>query len=77
MNSDHRDTIEAYARGLAGAAGTGWKMTGIDVDGFDLARGDQTRRVFFAAPLDDAGRLRQVLVELARKARGTDRAAES
>ena len=61
--------ISAYARHLAGAAGKGWVMTGIDVDGFDLARGDDVRRVFFAEPLSDAGQLREILVALARQAR--------
>jgi putative heme iron utilization protein len=69
MNTAHRDAISAYARHLAGAAGKGWVMTGIDVDGFDLARGDDVRRVFFAEPLSDAGQLREILVALARQAR--------
>ena len=45
-------------------------MTGIDVDGFDLSAGDQTRRVFFSEPLNDASDMRMRLVEMAREARG-------
>ena len=72
MNADHLDAIAAYARHFAKAGGDGWVMTGIDVDGIDLASGDETRRVFFPAPLDDARNLRAVLVDLARQARATD-----
>ena len=43
-------------------------MTGIDVDGIDLAAGDESRRVFFPSPLKDARDLRMVLVELAKEA---------
>lgn len=75
MNTDHRDAVSAYARHFAGAGGKGWVMTGLDVDGFDLARGDEVRRVFFPAPLADAGRLRDVLVALARQARAADQPA--
>jgi putative heme iron utilization protein len=69
MNADHRDAISAYARHFAAADGDGWIMTGLDVDGFDLTRGDEVRRVFFPAPLTHAEDLRQVLVDLARQAR--------
>ena len=69
MNADHPDAVSDYARHFAGAGGDGWVMTGLDVDGFDLARGDTVRRVFFPVPLSDAGMLRQVLVDLAREAR--------
>ena len=72
MNADHRDAISAYARHFAAADGDGWVMTGLDVDGFDLALGDEVRRVFFPAPLADAGDLRAVLVDLARQARAAD-----
>ena len=72
MNADHRDAVSLYGRHHAGAAGDGWVMTGIDVDGFDLALGDEVRRVFFPAPLSDAGDLRAVLVDLARQARAAD-----
>ena len=69
MNADHADAIAAYARHFAKAEGDGWVMTGIDLDGFDLARGDDVRRVFFPAPLESAADLRKVLVEMAGVAR--------
>ena len=73
MNADHPDAIAAYAQHFTRASGNGWVMTGIDVDGIDLASGDEARRVFFPAPLDDARNLRTVLVDLAREARAADR----
>lgn len=69
MNDDHLDAIANYARYFAKADGGGWVMTGIDVDGIDLAAGDESRRVFFASPLKDAQDMRMVLVEMAKQAR--------
>ena len=69
MNADHADAIAAYATHFARAEGEGWVMTGIDLDGFDLARGDDVRRVFFPAPLENSAELRKVLVEMAGAAR--------
>ena len=37
--------------------------------GFDIACGDDSRRVFFAEPLGSAEQLRPILVELARQGR--------
>ena len=71
MNSDHGDAIDLYAAHFARAGGEGWMMTGIDADGFDLASGDELRRVFFPAPLQAPSELRAVLVEMARTARAS------
>ena len=70
MNDDHLDAIANYARYYAKADGSGWIMTGIDVDGFDLAAGDESQRVFFTSPLKDARDVRMALVEMAKEARG-------
>ena len=69
MNDDHLDAIANYARYFAKSQGGGWVMTGIDVDGFDIAAGDESRRVFFASPLKDAQEMRMALVEMAKEAR--------
>lgn len=69
MNDDHLDAIDNYARYFAKANGGGWVMTGIDVDGIDLAVGDESRRVFFPSPLKDAQEMRMALVEMAKEAR--------
>jgi putative heme iron utilization protein len=71
MNSDHGDAIDLYAAHFARAHGDGWKMTGIDAEGIDLASGDETRRVFFPLPLREPSELRPVLVQMARTARAS------
>lgn len=73
MNSDHPDSIAAYARHFGRAGGSGWTMTGIDAEGLDIASGDETRRIFFPLPLAAANDLRRVLVEMAKSARATDK----
>lgn len=72
MNEDHRDAIDNYARHFAGAGGSGWVMTGLDADGFDIASGDDVRRIFFKAPLNDASEMRMALVAMAKEARGNE-----
>ncbi len=69
MNADHREAISSYARHFARSGAADWLMTGIDADGFDLAAGDASLRVFFPEPLADAGALRGTLVEMAKQAR--------
>lgn len=69
MNDDHLDAIANYARHFGKADGAGWIMTGIDVEGFDLAAGDEFRRVLFPSPLKDATEMRPMLVAMAKQAR--------
>jgi putative heme iron utilization protein len=69
MNDDHLDAVANYARYFAKADCGGWVMTGIDVDGIDIAAGDDARRVFFPTPLKDAQEMRMALVEMAKEAR--------
>jgi putative heme iron utilization protein len=69
MNADHRDAINVYANHFAKAAGTDWRLTGLDTDGMDLASGDRSERVFFDEPLQSAADLRPVLVEMAKRGR--------
>lgn len=75
MNADHRDALELYARCLAGCEGTGWLMTGIDADGFDLRSGDRALRLSFPHPIANAGEARHALVALVKEARARDRPA--
>src|SRR5438552_552003 len=63
------DLVE-HRRGLAGGAGTGWRMTGIDPEGCDLGRAGATARVAFATPVDGPAAARAELVRLTRLARG-------
>jgi heme iron utilization protein len=60
MNDDHPAAIAHMA------GGPGWRMVAADVDGCDLAREDEVRRVAWSAPVTDAGGVRAELVRLAR-----------
>ncbi len=71
MNADHLGAIAAIASHFTAKSSKGWIMTGIDIDGIDLALGDETERVFFPSPLDDARNLRSVLIDLAHQDRGS------
>jgi putative heme iron utilization protein len=71
MNSDHADAIADYARHFLGLEGGTWRMTGLDIDGIDLADGDRIARLFFNMPLQGAKDMRQVLVEMAIEARAS------
>lgn len=70
MNEDHLDAIRLYATRLAGQPDAAWRATGLDPEGMDLAAGDLTARIAFAAPVHDGASLRRALVELAAQARG-------
>jgi heme iron utilization protein len=76
MNADHADAVRLYATKLCGAddgngpaANGAWRITGIDPEGLDLARGDATLRLPFPERVTDAQQLRKVVVDLAAKAR--------
>jgi putative heme iron utilization protein len=64
-NRDHPDALAA----IAGSAGD-WRMVTADVDGFDLALGDRVVRFAWAAPVRDAGEVREELVRMAAAGRG-------
>ncbi len=66
MNADHADAVERYAASV-GAKGTGWRLSGIDPEGLDLANGDDVARLWFDAPLTSPADLRPVLVALAKE----------
>jgi putative heme iron utilization protein len=69
MNRDHAGTIDLYARELLGRDGEGWRLTGVDPDGCDLARGTKAARLDFPEPVLTAEALRAKLAQLARDAR--------
>jgi hypothetical protein len=69
MNEDHAEALQLYATALLGARKGGWRATGLDPDGLDLALGDATLRLPFPAPVDGPGPLRRMLAELAAQAR--------
>jgi putative heme iron utilization protein len=69
MNSSHGDAIDLYAAHYARANGEGWRMTGYDAEGIDLAKGDETIRIFFDKPLQSSMDVRMALVEMAKATR--------
>jgi putative heme iron utilization protein len=69
MNQDHEAALDAYAKGLLGRAGTGWRMTGIDAEGCDLRRAGEVARLSFPEPVGDPESARAILVRLAKQAR--------
>jgi putative heme iron utilization protein len=69
MNGDHAEALDLYAERLAGRAGSGWRMTGIDPEGLDLRRAGEVARLDFDGRVADAAAARSALVGLAQKAR--------
>lgn len=69
MNADHPDTIALYATRLLGATGDGWRMTGLDPEGIDLANETTSLRQKFEAPAKTPGDVRKELAKLAAHAR--------
>ncbi|HZD25789.1 MAG TPA: DUF2470 domain-containing protein [Alphaproteobacteria bacterium] len=69
MNADHADAVDLCARALLGGEGSGWRLTGCDVEGCDLRRGGAVLRLDFPAPAPDAAAVRTALVQLVRDAR--------
>lgn len=69
MNEDHSDAVALYANTLAGRSGAGWRMTGVDPEGMDLALAADTCRVSFEQPVSSAGEVKGALISLLQKAR--------
>jgi putative heme iron utilization protein len=69
MNEDHAEAVRLYAVKLLGAEDGAWRLTGLDPDGLDLARGDATLRLPFPQRVTTAEQLREMVVDLAVKAR--------
>jgi putative heme iron utilization protein len=71
MNDDHADAVALYATKLLAATAGPWRVTGLDPDGLDLACGDAVLRLEFSQRVTAAGRLREVLADLAKQARSS------
>ena len=69
LNEDHREALELYATGLAGASPGAWRASGLDPEGLDLMLGDGTARVVFPQRVNHPKELRQVLRNLADQVR--------
>ena len=71
MNEDHLDAIQLYANRLLGLEGDDWLMTGIDVEGADLRRGNQVARLTFDNIVNNSTDVRNELVSLVNKSRAS------
>jgi heme iron utilization protein len=71
MNGDHAEAVRLYATKLLGAEDGAWRLTGLDPEGLDLARGDTTLRLPFAQRVTTADELRKAVVDLATQARAS------
>jgi len=73
MNAEHADAIALYAQGFGGLAtepeAPAWLMTGLDPEGFDLARGTEALRLPFSRRVETAQDARKELVRLVDEAR--------
>jgi hypothetical protein len=69
MNDDHAEAVGLYAECFCKAPAGNWKLLGVDAEGFDLADGDDVRRVWFPAQLSDAEEVHKALVKMAGEAR--------
>jgi putative heme iron utilization protein len=69
MNADHREAMNLYATKLLGAESADWRCTGCDPEGMDLQADTTTLRLEFPRRIVTPAALRQVLKQLAEKAR--------
>ena len=69
MNADHADTCRLYATKLLGAPDGAWRCAGCDPDGLELQNGRAALRLLFPQRVNSPGVLRQVLKQMADRAR--------
>lgn len=70
LTSEYSSILDLCANRLGGAAGTGWRLTGIDPEGADCRRDGAVARLHFAAVAPDLARARQAFAALAQLAQG-------
>jgi heme iron utilization protein len=69
MNADHADTCRLYATKLLGARDGEWRCVGCDPEGLELQNGRVALRLPFPQRVNSPGVLRQVLKQMADRAR--------
>jgi putative heme iron utilization protein len=69
MNADHSEAVRLYATRLLGAPDGDWRCAGCDPEGLDLQNGRMALRLDFPQRITGPGMLRQVLRQLADRAR--------
>jgi heme oxygenase (biliverdin-IX-beta and delta-forming) len=68
LTSKYSPILDFCVNRLAGVAGTGWQLTGIDPEGADFRRGGTVARLDFAAAVTDPASARQAFAALAQLA---------
>jgi putative heme iron utilization protein len=71
MNDDHAEAVRLYATRLLGGSDGDWRCVGVDPEGLELQFERTALRLPFPQPVNAPGPLRQVLKDLAAKARAT------
>lgn len=71
MNAYQAEAVSTLARHHARSHKTGWRLTGVDADGCDLARGDENCRIPFQPALASPLEIRERISALVQIARGT------
>ncbi len=69
MNADHSDAVALYANILCQRPGVGWRLTGVDPEGADMARPGDHCRITFDKPVATAEAARVELVRKVKQAR--------
>jgi hypothetical protein len=69
MNGDHAEAARLYATKLLGGPDGAWRCVGCDPEGIELQSGRMALRLPFAQRITAPGPLRQLLKQLADKAR--------
>jgi len=69
MNDDHADACRLYATKLLGAPDGEWRCAGCDPEGLELQNGRVALRLPFPQRVNSPGVLRQVLKQMADRAR--------
>ena len=67
MNQDHQKSIDLYMK-VFFKKEKGWKIIGIDSEGFDLRSGENVLRYYFGKPIKKTKELRGIFVRLHKKA---------
>jgi putative heme iron utilization protein len=69
MNRDHKDAARLYAMRLLGGPDGDWRCAGCDPEGLELQNGNSALRLAFPHRVDGPAMLRQMLMQLADRAR--------
>lgn len=70
MNADHGEALRGYCCHASGVAPSSAVLLGIDCDGLDVRADGALVRIDSDAPVTNAGKARETLAALARRARG-------